>query len=141
PTSVNEITHALVGSTLTPVAVLLPLALLSGVPGAFFRPLALTMSVALLVSLVLALSFTPALAAALEPHATRRASEGPGDRIAAWLSRFYGRGLRWTLEHPWVAVPVVAVLMLLAVVAYAHIETGFVPEMDEGAFVLDYWSP
>lgn len=65
-TSLGEITHALLGSTLTPVAVLLPLGLLSGVPGAFFRPLAVTMTVALLVSLVLALSFTPALAATLE---------------------------------------------------------------------------
>jgi multidrug efflux pump subunit AcrB len=121
--------------------VLLPLGLLSGVPGAFFRPLAVTMSVALLVSLVLALSFTPALAAALESHATRRASEGPGDRMAAWLGRFYARGLRWTLEHAWVALVVGIIFMLLAVVAYRHVGTGFVPEMDEGAFVLDYWSP
>lgn len=66
PASIGEITHALLGSTLTPVAVLLPLALLGGVPGAFFRPLAVTMSVALLTSLGLALSFTPSLAAAVE---------------------------------------------------------------------------
>jgi CzcA family heavy metal efflux pump len=141
PASVNEITHALLGSTLTPVAVLLPLGLLSGVPGAFFRPLAVTMSVALLVSLVLALSFTPALAAALESNATRRASAGPGDRLAAWLGRFYTRGLHWTLAHSWVALLVGIAFVCLAVVAYRHVETGFVPEMDEGAFVLDYWSP
>lgn len=141
PASVSEITHALIGSTLMPVAVLLPLALLSGVPGAFFRPLAMTMSVALLMSLVLALSFTPALAATLESHATRRASEGPGDRIAAWLGRFYVRGLRWTLEHAWVALLVGIAVGLVAALAYAHVDTGFVPEMDEGAFVLDYWSP
>ncbi len=141
PASVNEITHALLGSTLTPVAVLLPLGVLSGVPGAFFRPLAVTMSVALLVSLVLALSFTPALAAALELGDVRRATEGPGDRMAAWLSRFYTRALRWTLEHAWFAALVGAAFVGLAVVAYGHVETGFVPEMDEGAFILDYWSP
>ena len=81
------------------MAVLLPLGLLSGVPGAFFRPLAVTMSVALLVSLVLALTFTPALAAAVEPAAHAPRAAGPGDRLAAWLARFYTRALRWTLAH------------------------------------------
>src|SRR5438132_1149305 len=50
------------GSTITPVVVFLPLTLLTGVTGVFFRSLALTMAVALLTSLVLALSFTPVLA-------------------------------------------------------------------------------
>ena len=141
PASVQEIRHALIGSTLTPVAVLLPLGLLSGVPGAFFRPLAVTMTVALLVSLLLALSFTPALAAALESGDVRRATEGPGDRLAGRLSTFYTRGLRWALEHAWFALFVGAAFVVLAVVAYRHCDTGFVPEMDEGAFILDYWSP
>jgi CzcA family heavy metal efflux pump len=139
--SVNEITHALLGSTLTPVAVLLPLGLLSGVPGAFFRPLAVTMSVALLTSLVLALSFTPALAVTLEAHEVRRANQGPGDRIAAGLGRFYARALRWALQHVWCPLFIGVGFALLAAMAYRHVETGFVPEMDEGAFVLDYWSP
>ena len=139
--SVKEITHALLGSTLTPVAVLLPLGLLGGIPGAFFRPLAVTMSVALLVSLVLALTFTPALAAAVEPSELRRTRPGPGDRLVGWLSRFYDRALTWTLLHRWVALGAGALVVLVAAVAYFHLETGFIPEMDEGAFVLDFWSP
>ncbi len=139
--SLAEITRPLIGSTLTPVAVLLPLALLTGIPGAFFRPLAVTMAVALLVSLFLALSFTPALAALLQRDAARQAHAGPGDRIAAWLSRFYAATLGWTLSHKWVALFPTAAILAVAVVAYQHVETGFVPEMDEGAFVLDYWSP
>ncbi len=144
--AVEEIAHALLGSTLTPVVVLLPLGLLSGVPGAFFRPLAVTMSVALIISLGLALSFTPALAAAFEPPVLAplshmRAKPGPGDRIAAWMARFYGRALRWALRHAWAALLVGTVFVLVAWLAYRHVETGFVPEMDEGAFVLDYWSP
>jgi len=141
PASVNEITHALLGSTLTPVAVLLPLGLLGGVPGAFFQPLAVTMSVALLVSLVLALSFTPALAATLESSTTRRARTGLGDRMTAWLGHFYTRSLRWALGHRWVVLLIGGGFALLAAVAYRHVQTGFVPEMDEGAFVLDYWTP
>ncbi|HVO23834.1 MAG TPA: efflux RND transporter permease subunit [Candidatus Margulisiibacteriota bacterium] len=139
--SIGEIARALVGSTLTPVTVLLPLGLLSGVPGAFFRPLAVSMSVALLLSLVLALSFTPALAAAVEPPHMRRARLGPGDRVAAWLARFYTRGLRWMLAHAWMALLIAVIFLGVAWVAYDHVETGFVPVMDEGAFVLDYWAP
>src|SRR5215831_6276262 len=60
--AVSEITIPIIGSTVTPVVVFLPLALLTGVTGSFFRSLALTMAVALLTSLVLALSFTPVLA-------------------------------------------------------------------------------
>src|SRR5213078_2819141 len=60
--AVTEITVPIIGSTITPVVVFLPLTLLTGVTGVFFRSLALTMAVALLTSLVLALSFTPVLA-------------------------------------------------------------------------------
>ncbi len=140
-TAIGEIAHALLGSTMTPVVVLVPLGLLSGVPGAFFRPLALTMSIALLLSLVLALSFTPALAVAVEPPEVRVVRQGPGDRLAAWLVRFYTRALRWTLDHVWIAPIAVAVFLLLAWVAYQRVESGFIPAMDEGAFIVDYWSP
>src|SRR5467141_4219637 len=60
--AISEITIPIIGSTVTPVVVFLPLTLLTGVTGSFFRSLALTMAVALLTSLVLALSFTPVLA-------------------------------------------------------------------------------
>src|SRR5438270_4713452 len=60
--AVSEITVPIIGSTVTPEVVFLPLTLLTGVTGVFFRSLALTMAVALLTSLVLALSFTPVLA-------------------------------------------------------------------------------
>ncbi|MFQ5665167.1 MAG: efflux RND transporter permease subunit [Candidatus Binatia bacterium] len=140
-TSMGEIGHALLGSTLTPVAVLLPLGLLRGVAGAFFRPLALTMSIALLLSLCLALSFTPALASWMEPAAARPVGRGPGGRLADGLMRFYTDGLRWALRRPLVALLVGGLFVLPAWLAYEHVETGFVPAMDEGAFVLDYWSP
>src|SRR5438046_2261095 len=60
--AVSEITAPIIGSTITPVVVFLPLTLLTSVTGVFFRSLALTMTVALLTSLVLALTFAPVLA-------------------------------------------------------------------------------
>ena len=73
--AIGEILYALIGSTLTPVVVFLPLAFLTGVAGVFFRALALTMVVSLLTSLVLAITLTPSL--------------------AAWLIRGRGKRKRW----------------------------------------------
>ena len=53
----------------------------------------------------------------------------------------YARGLHWTLHHRAVAVAIGALLAAVSLVAYQRVETGFVPSMDEGAFVLDYWAP
>jgi CzcA family heavy metal efflux pump len=139
--STSEIAPALVGSTLTPIAVLIPLALLGELPGAFFRPLALTMSVALVASLVFALSFTPAFTAALEPSDARSVRPGPGDRLSIWLSARYGRALGATLRHPYIALVPAAAFVALAWISYRNLATGFVPQMDEGAFILDYWAP
>jgi CzcA family heavy metal efflux pump len=138
--SMSAIGHALVGSTLTPVAVLLPLSWLGGVAGDFFRPLAITMSVSLLLSLVLALSFTPALILRLE-RGDRIARHGPGDRLAERLAAVYARALRWMLAHSAWGLVAVVVLTLAAWLAYRNVETGFIPTLDEGAFILDYWAP
>ena len=55
--------------------------------------------------------------------------------------RFYTRALRWTLEHVWIAPIAAAAFLLVAWVAYGQVESGFIPAMDEGAFIVDYWSP
>src|SRR5213078_2139725 len=73
--AISEITVPIIGSTVTPVVVFLPLTLLTGVTGVFFRSLALTMAVALLTSLVLALSFTPVLAERFIPPEPQRAGD------------------------------------------------------------------
>ena len=65
--AVGEIFLPLTGSTLTPVVVFIPLAFLDGVYGVFFRALAITMTVSLLMSLVLAISLTPSLASIIRP--------------------------------------------------------------------------
>src|SRR5262249_37628440 len=137
--SMGEIGGALLGSTLTPVAVLLPLAMLGGVPGAFFRPLALTMSVALLVSLALAFTFTPALAGAASGLRPGRA--GVAERLTARLAGVYTVALRAALRWPAVVIAGGVLLCVLGFALYRRLETGFVPVMDEGAFVIDYWAP
>lgn len=140
----SEIIRPLVGSTLTPVVVFVPLAFLQGVTGVFFRALALTMVVALLTSLVLAITLTPSLATWLirarkgEPAGTQGEQGGP------WLQRIvaiYETGVRAALKRRGVTILVCLGIMLLAVLLYRGLESEFLPPMDEGGFVIDYLTP
>ncbi|PYQ47189.1 MAG: AcrB/AcrD/AcrF family protein [Acidobacteria bacterium] len=140
-----EISGPIIGSTITPVVVFLPLSLLTGVTGVFFRSLALTMAVALLTSLVLALFFTPVLArrfvAASAKENPGKAEEEHGGRILKRGISFYERLLQLALRHTrWVLV-VVAALLFIAFLLYKLLGTEFLPEFDEGAFILDYVAP
>jgi CzcA family heavy metal efflux pump len=136
-----EITAPIVFSTITPVVVFLPLSLLTGVTGVFFRSLALTMAVALLTSLVLALFFTPVLAQRfVRAHEARTEEEqsGPFLRRAAGV---YERLLEVSLAHGRMVVPLIAVLLLLSYGVYRLLGSEFLPAFDEGAFILDYVAP
>ncbi|HZU10468.1 MAG TPA: efflux RND transporter permease subunit, partial [Pseudacidobacterium sp.] len=136
----SEITKPLIGSTITPVVVFLPLISVSGVTGSFFRALAVTMTAALLTSLLLALTWTPGLGLVLlrERHDVHHA--GPGKvlrRAMGWHSRL----LEWSLAKPLLLAVACAVLVLGTWFAYQALGTDMLPEMDEGGFVLDYIMP
>ena len=143
---VGEIFAPLVASTLTPVVVFLPLALLVGLAGVFFRALAMTMVVSLLTSLVLAITLTPSLAAWLirdrahleHGHTPKSEEGGP---ILRFLIRVYESVVRRALRFSWLTL--LACLGLLAVGAffYTKLESDFLPAMDEGGFVIDYHAP
>ena len=144
----RELLMPLIGSTLTPVVVFIPMAFLDGVPGVFFRALAIAMAVSLLTSLFLALTLTPALAGLIVRVKPRAAgSSGPaeaeehGGFILRHIVRLYAFALRWALRDFWI-VPMVCGLVLLASVAvYWRMQSDFLPEMDEGGFVIDYVAP
>ncbi len=128
-----EIFPALLASSLSTIVVFAPFALLTGVVGAFFKPLALTMAVSLGVSFLLAaFAVPPALGAERPPAGPAAVAPRPSSfsRLPAFLT-----------AHGWVAG--LATLLLLAAggVLYARIGTDFLPEMDEGSVILDYWSP
>ncbi len=146
--AITELTPALTGSTLTPIMVFAPLVILGGVTGVFFRALALTMVTALLASLFLAIFFTPTLAAiffrrpagAAETDIEKAEQSGEG-RILRWLTARYEIALHWSLHHPRSILLAAVVLLALMVGIYYQLGSGFLPEMDEGAFVLDYVMP
>ncbi len=153
--AIHEISRPLVFSTITPVIVFLPLVSVTQVTGSFFRALAVTMTVALLTSLALALTFTPALSLRLEKkvHAEAAVSEEEkrsgslagikqkGGAAFHRLLQYHERALEWSFRRPLALVVICAVLILAGYFSYRGLGSDLLPEMDEGAFVLDYFTP
>ena len=137
--AIREIRVPLVGSTVTPIVVFLPLISITGVTGVFFRALAVTVGVALFTSLVLALTWTPTLSHFL----IRRRREGPAPkhRVFGLVVRLYERVLPVVLRHPvWLTAACLA-LIGGSYFCYQIIGSDLLPGMDEGGFIIDYWSP
>ena len=144
--AVQEIIWPVTTSTITTVVVFLPLGLLTGVEGQFFHALSITLTIAVLVSLVLALSIIPLLSEQFLTAADAQPEPGRGilTRLGRWIDRTsdrYERSLGAILHHARPMTMVALVLVGAGVLAYKFVETGFLPEMDEGAFVLDYTTP
>ena len=140
--AVAEITVPIIGSTITPVVVFLPLTLLTGVTGVFFRSLALTMTVALLTSLVLALAFTPVLAERfVKAEPGNNPDEETHGRVLGAIIRQYESVLSVALDHRWIIGVTIVVVLAGSYFLYHALGSEFLPEFDESAFVLDYIAP
>jgi len=156
--ALQEMTIPLIGSTITPIVVFLPLISITGVTGSFFRALAVTMTVSLFTSLLLALSWTPTLSQYLvrrrETPIAESASSS-GDDAAALLAveeaqlsgffgrivAFYARAMEAVLKRPLLLAGSSVVIVILAFVCYKALGSDLLPEMDEGGFILDYFTP
>ncbi len=138
--AIREIRVPLVGSTITPIVVFLPLIAITGVTGLFFRALAVTVAAALLTSLLLALTWTPTLSNFLIRKAPKEGT-GPRHRVFNLVMRSYERALPVVLRHPvWLGF---ACLLLVAgsYFCYQVIGSDLLPGMDEGGFIIDYVMP
>ncbi|MDB4955370.1 MAG: Cobalt-zinc-cadmium resistance protein CzcA [Myxococcales bacterium] len=124
---------AVVGTTFTTVVVFAPLTLLTGVTGSFLGALAITLAIAVLLSMVMSLTLIPILAVHLKKRAAKHHEQDDTDRI--------GNTIRWLLRHRFVAVIVIVALIAVGSVAKGGLATGFLPQMDEGAFVIDFFLP
>ena len=164
--ALKELTIPLIGSTLTPIVVFLPLISITGVTGTFFRALAIAMSVSLLTSLALALTWSTNLGV----HLIRRGhsegaeanDEGPVVELSefermkkmmaaeeeslkgGWFEKiiiFYERWMRRALEHPVWLGAMCLVLIGVSYLSFNALGTDLLPHMDEGGFILDYVMP
>ena len=157
--ALRELTIPLIGSTITPIVVFLPLISTTGVTGSFFRALAVTMTVSLLTSLLLALTWTPTLSQYLGRRKDGTTEEGTSStggpdfakllaaeeaHLSGFFGRvvnFYTRTMRAFVKRPWVLAATSIVIIVLSYVCYSFLGTDLLPEMDEGGFILDYDTP
>lgn len=140
--ALNDIAQPLVGSTITPVVVFLPLIYVTGVTGSFFRALAITITVALLTSLLLAVTWTPALSLVLLRE--RSASSSRHGEHGKWMTRLiqlHSKALQWALSRPMALLLCCILLVGGTFFGYRSLGSDLLPEMDEGGFIVDYIMP
>jgi CzcA family heavy metal efflux pump len=129
-----EVRHAIVHATLIECLALLPVFFLDGLSGAFFRPLAISYSLSLLASMVVALTVTPALAVILLSKAPLQ-RESP---FVKWLQGVYTRILSAIVPRPSAAYSTVAVILLAGVLVYPRLGQSLLPEFKERDFLM-HW--
>ncbi|HXX63940.1 MAG TPA: efflux RND transporter permease subunit [Bacteroidota bacterium] len=138
--SLRELMPAIIGSTASTIVIHIPLAFLGGVTGAFFTSLSVTMVFALLISFLFSITLAPLLAS----FVIRRddvAREVARHERSSSAGSAYARILRRLLAVPWVVVPAACAIALATYWFYGNIGSDFMPDMDEGTFVLDYSTP
>jgi multidrug efflux pump subunit AcrB len=138
-TGAREFTKPLSGSSLSTIIIFLPLAFLSGVTGAFFKALSLTMAASLIISFFISWLAVPLLALHLLKHKDTEQQEG--GFLTDYAKHGYEKLMKRILNKPWLAIAPVAALLLIGWLSYAQTGSGFMPTMDEGGFILDYLTP
>jgi CzcA family heavy metal efflux pump len=140
--AIREIRVPLVGSTVTPIVVFLPLISITGVTGVFFRALAVTVGMALLTSLALALTWTPTLSHYfIRQRPGGHTGEEEHGNVPPWLMNSYERVLRLALGHPLLLAVFCILLIGGSYVCYRNCGSDLLPAMDEGGFIIDYIMP
>jgi multidrug efflux pump subunit AcrB len=139
--ALREIRIPLVGSTITPIVVFLPLITITGVTGTFFRALAVTVGTALLTSLGLALTWTPTLSHYLLRKSPREGHSEGHEFTGSRMTRVYEKALRFTLAWPVALIGGCALLIVGSYFCYNALGSDLLPAMDEGGFILDYLMP
>jgi len=134
---VSDILPLMTMATLTACVIFVPLVFLSGTIGLLFRHMALAIVIALITSQIIAATITPILAMWVATRA-RQVRRLPGER---WVHRQYGRALVRGMRAPWLAVPLVLVLLLGAGIGAVLLPTAFLPHWDEGIFVVPFRTP
>ena len=137
-TAVREFTRPLAGSSASTIIIFTPMAFLSGVTGAFFKSLSLTMASSLIISFFVAWLAVPLLADyLLNEKDAGREEDGILTRV---FHRSYEKIMEHVLARPSLVMLMIVPLITIGWLSYKHLGSGFMPKMDEGGFILDYRS-
>lgn len=148
--AMDEITTAVITSSLVFMAVFIPVSLMPGTSGTFFRQFGLTMAVAVGISAINALTLSPALCALLIKPKSDAEGKKPGlyqrfstafDEAFVNMSIKYRNGIKPFIKRPWLALVVVAASFVVMAWSLKTTPTGFVPQEDKGMFMVDVVMP
>lgn len=134
--AIHELFPAMVGSSLATIVIHFPFRLMSGLAGSFFRELSDTMQLTMVTSFLVTWLLLPVfhmLIGFKEPKKSHHVTGQQQMKNLRWLT--------WFFNKPIVATLLVIVFMLCGWWSYGKLETGFLPDLDEGTIVLDYFMP
>ncbi|MEZ4776534.1 MAG: efflux RND transporter permease subunit [Bacteroidia bacterium] len=131
--SMNYLFPSLIGSSLSTMVIFIPFSLMTGVAGAYFRILAYTMVITLASSFLVSSLMLPALYGWLVDILPKRVKPILHNETRRWIN--------YLVHRPVISLLLIAILVAASVVIFPRLETGFLPEMDEGEIVMDYNSP
>ncbi|MCC5899440.1 MAG: efflux RND transporter permease subunit [Phormidium sp. BM_Day4_Bin.17] len=137
----NEIGLTVSASTLTIVAVFLPVAFMGGTIGQFFKPFGLTVSAAVLISLLVARTLSPVLAVYWLKPKPQSQGDRPQSTAPSFLDRLYLPLLRNALTHPWLTLAIAVLSLVVGIALIPLIPKGFIPQLDRGEFNILYTAP
>ena len=134
---VQEVAFTVISISISLIAVFIPILMMGGIIGRLFREFAVTLSVAILISMVISLTTTPMMCARL----LKKQADKPGrvaalaEAVFAWVRRGYERSLGWSLRHPLLVMLVLFATIALNVYMYTIVPKGFFPQQDTGRMV------
>lgn len=138
----GEITSAVIAMTLVLCAVFIPVSFFPGTTGSIYRQFALTIAFSILLSMVCALTLTPALCALLlRRHEKKHGIFRGIDRGLDWLRDAYGRTLGWLLPRPLIGLGAFALFLVATALLFRAVPTGFIPDEDQGFLIVTVQGP
>lgn len=144
----GEVSGAIFASTLTTIAIFLPIIFVIGIAGQLFKELAFTVTFSLLGSLIVALSLIPVLSMAVKVK-TKSADKTSGDQLnpeaqvksESMFYAYYTNFLKWFFLHKFLTLLVVLLIFLVSISIFAFIDRELMPKIDQGQFMINVTMP
>jgi multidrug efflux pump subunit AcrB len=133
----REFMTPLTGSSLATLIVFLPLSFMTGVTGAFSKALSVTMAAALAISWAMTAFVVPVLVRRVVDFGKW---QDPGTASEGWLARWHTKALDALTGRPWILAAIFLPLLGIGYLGYSNVPTGFMPKVDEGGFIMDYYT-
>lgn len=139
-TGTTEVTLAVIGTSLTVIAVFLPVGFLSGIVGQFFKQFGLTVVFAMLISLFDGLAVAPMLSAYFAGKIDHNAKPNKAvelfDKFQTWLERQYGKVMKVALKRPGIVLLLSLGIFILSILSLKLVKSTFLPANDQGEFLV-----